>query len=114
MALVSLETALAHLRLTVEEGSPTNPYAEDVQQKLNVATAIVLIHIKRQNYDEWSEETDPASDPEFAIVQGAILKVLGNLHRFRGDDSQIPGAVEGPMTKDIVDMLSPLRMPSLA
>lgn len=112
MALVPLATALAHLRLVPSTGSP-NPYEDDVQLKLDQATAIVLIHIKRQNYDEWSENTDPATDPEFALVQAAILKVLGNLYRFRGDDSQIPGAVEGPMTPDIVRMLEPLRMPTL-
>jgi hypothetical protein len=114
MAIVSLETAMAHLHLNLDgDGSP-NPYESDVQLKLHQATAIVLMHIKRHEYADWSEDTDPATDPEYALASAAILKVLGNLWKFRGDDAQTPGAVEGPLTPDIVLLLSGMRDPTIA
>lgn len=112
-ALVDIETAMRHLKLTVEEITP-NPYQDDVQLKLTQATALVLMHIKRHEYADWSETTDPATEPEFAIVQAAILKVLSNLWRFRGDDDQQQNVQQGPLTPDVVLMLSGLRPPSIA
>jgi hypothetical protein len=110
MALISYAAAVRHLR---QEGAlpiDVSPEAEhaDVAAKIEQASALVLVHLKRPG--EWSVDTDPEEDPEFAIVQAAVLKVLGNLYRFRGDDEKSPS----PISEDVVSMLSMLRDPSLA
>ena len=81
---------------------------EDLLAKMESATALVLIHLKRQG--EWTVDTDPETDLEFAVVQAAILKVLGNLYRFRGDDEKTPN----PVDDSVVAMLSMHRDGALA
>lgn len=106
MALVTYGEAIRHLQQQgVLDGSPSD---EDVMLKLEQASAIVAVHLKRPG--EWSIGSIAADDPEFAIVQAAILKVLGNLYRFRGDDDAAPE----PMSPDVKMMLDPLRDPTLA
>lgn len=98
MALVSYALAKRHLRLPDDEDKA------DVLLKTEMASAIVLKFIGREAADSpaWDEDTDPASDSDFAIVQANILKVLGNLWRWRGDDQAQPG---GPLTQEIRDCL---------
>ncbi len=106
MALVCYDDAVNHLRQQgVLDGSPADA---DLTLKIEQASALVLIHLKRPA--EWHVEMDPADDPEFAIVQAAVLRVLGNLYRFRGDDET---SVE-PISPDVVRMLSMLRDPTMA
>lgn len=106
MALISMEAAIAHLK---QQGvlvvSPEDP---DLALKLRQASSIVLNHLKRPG--EWDEDASPDDDPEFGVVQAAVLKVLGNLYRFRGDDDKAPA----PISDDVAALLSPLRDPSLA
>lgn len=71
------------------------------------ASALVIAHLKRPA--EWTVDDIPANDPEFAIVQASVLKVLGNLYRFRGDDDESPA----PVSPDVVSMLSMHRDPTL-
>lgn len=103
-SIVTLEEALVHLRLD-QEGSP-NPYAEDVTAKIAHASALVFTHIKRL----------PEDDIEQAVLKAATLKVVGNLYRYRGDEDTrgVSGALQGPMTPDIIAMLSMMRDPALA
>lgn len=106
MALITYTQAVDHLKqIGVLDGSPTD---DDLTLKIEQASAIVVVYLKRPG--EWDLETVPADDPEFAVVQAAVLKVLGNLYRFRGDDPQ----ANAPISTDIVAMLSMLRDPSLA
>lgn len=106
MALVTYATAVRHLRQTgVLDGSPED---DDLTAKIEQASALVLVHLKRAG--EWTVDTDPTDDPEFAVVQAAVLKVLGNLYRFRGDDEK----PVSPISEDVVSMLSMLRDPSWA
>lgn len=106
MALVTYDAAVRHLRQSgVLDVSPEDA---DLAMKVEQASAIVLVHLKRPG--EWSVDSDPAEDPEFAIVQAAVLKVLGNLYRFRGDDEK----ASAPISDDVIAMLSILRDPSLA
>lgn len=87
MALISYDVAVRHLlQQGVLDGSPND---EDVLLKMEQASAIVLIHLKRPG--EWDEDSSAADDPEFAIVQALVLKVLTWLYRYRGDDAEAPG-----------------------
>lgn len=106
MALVTYAQAVQHLKQTgVLNGSPTD---DDLTLKLEQASAIVVIYLKRPG--EWDLDTTPSDDPEFAVVQAAVLKVLGNLYRYRGDEEDSPA----PVSPDIVAMLSMLRDPALS
>lgn len=106
MALITYAQAVQHLKQSgVLDGSPTD---DDLTLKIEQASAIVVVYLKRPG--EWDLDTTPSDDPEFAIVQAAVLKVLGNLYRFRGDDAE----ANAPVSEDIATMLSMLRDPSLA
>lgn len=83
MALITYAQALRHLKLTDDQGSPSD-LSQDVTLKMEQATALVIAHIKRPGHT-WTVATDPAADAEFAIVQAVILQVLRHLDRFRGD-----------------------------
>lgn len=107
MALVSLPDAKTHLRITVDE------FDAEVGDTLERANAVVLTYIQDQADAGWSATTDPASDQKYAVVKAAILEVLANLWRHRGDaDEPVPG----PYTDRVKDMLyaAGLRVPSLA
>lgn len=100
MALIKYEDAVRHLKQDgVLDGSPAEA---DVVLKMEQATAIVLIHLKRAG--EWDENTNPADDPEFAIAQALVLKVLMWLYRYRGDDDGAPGldTILNPMTTSML------------
>jgi hypothetical protein len=82
----------------------------DLTLKIEAATAHVITYLKRPDHG-WTVETDPAADPEFAIVQAAILEVLANLFYDRGDRDK---PSDGPITPRIKNALGMLRDPSLA
>lgn len=110
MALVTYEQAVRHLRQQGVLDLNVSPAEQDADLtlKMEQASALVIAHLKRPG--EWDVNANPDDDPEFAIVQASVLKVLGNLYRFRGDDEK----AASPMSADVVDMLSPHRDPSLA
>lgn len=109
MALISYTVAVRHLKQNgvLDVGSPVEEDA-DVLMKMEQASAIVLIHLKRAG--EWDSATRADDDPEFAIVQALVLKVLTWLYRYRGDDDTAPGldTILNPMTTGM------LRDPELA
>lgn len=81
MALVSLETAKAHLRETAHD------IDADLDLKLEAAEAIVLGYIARPSDEDWTatiagwtEATVPAP------VRMAILIMVADLWRDRGDE----------------------------
>ena len=88
-----------------------------VEEKIAEATAIVLTFIGRPEND-WTADTDPAADPDFAIVQAGLYYQLGKLwRRGRGDEAEIKP--EDPAQGAYLDanlrrILHPLRRPSLA
>jgi hypothetical protein len=47
------------------------------------------LHLKRPG--EWDVTTSAEDDPEFAMVQALVLRVLAWLYRFSGDDENAPG-----------------------
>lgn len=101
--LVTLEQAKAHLKRDFPDAASQN----DLALKIDHASAIVIDHIKRPDHT-WTVNTQ--DDVEFSKVQAAVLKVLGNLYYFRGDDDR----PTGPLTDDVVRLLSSLRPPTLA
>ncbi len=109
MALVTYTQAKAHLGIGDEHEST-------VRLQLEQATQLVLLYLGRPEQD-WTEDTDPTEDPDFSIVQAAILAQLGDLFRFRGDDDDDPAdKVEDAnyLSARVRRMLYPLRSPSLA
>ena len=105
MALITMDQAIDHLRIG------TGPeYEADVALKMEAATAHVITYLKRPDHG-WTIDTDPAADPEFAIVQGAILEVLANLFYDR-NDRDTPS--DGPITPRIKNALAMLRDPAVA
>lgn len=115
MALASLSQLKDHLKITHRDED------HDLGLKLDQATALVLLYLKRTDLGsplgEDVRELEPSemTTMEQAVVQGAILKVAANFYRFRGDDP----AGENPtdeqfLTADIRGILSMLRDPALA
>lgn len=97
-ALVNFDQAQLHMKGALMESE-----REDVERKLAHATSLVMRFCELDAEDEdWSDETEPADDDRFALVQMAILDAFTNLHRFRGDDEK---PFEGPLTRRIRDTL---------
>ena len=109
--LVTLAQAQAHLKLDAETFAIEQP---DIALKLASATARVLKHIEREEND-WTSATDPTVDLDFAIVQSAILALLGEFYRWRGDDALTEDVIAGAyLSANVRRHLHPLRRPSLA
>jgi hypothetical protein len=107
MAIVSLADARRHLRITVPD------FDAEITDTLEQANAIVLVYIQDQADEDWTADTDPAADVAYAVCKSAILEVLANIWRHRGDaDDNVPG----PFTDRVKDRLyaAGLRVPSLA
>lgn len=103
MALITTEQAIDHLRISTDAA-----YERDLELKMEVATAQVIKYLKRPDHG-WTVET--VDDPEFTIVQGAILEVLANIFFDRGDRDE---PSDGPITPRIKNALSMLRAPTLS
>jgi len=106
MPLITLDQAKTQLRLPID----SIEYDDDLTVKIEHATAIVVDYLDR-NEDDWaagSPQGSPA-DQEFPIVQAAILEVLTNLWRHRGDE----GTQDGPLTARVTNMLRGLKVPAL-
>lgn len=110
MALVSLDQAKTQLRLTNSQ----TEYDSDVDMKRIQASALVLDYL--EDYlvaygspaPDWDEDSDPAEDATFALVQAATLEVLTNLWQHRGETN-----APGPMTDRVVQCLRGLKVPPI-
>lgn len=83
-ALITPDQARSHLRIS-DGGSPEDA---DLELKMEQATSIVLNYIERPDDPDWSDEIASwtvATVPR--PVHAAILVQLGELWRFRGDDT---------------------------
>lgn len=111
MALITYDQACLHLRIPAD-----NPEDQDLLMKMEQATALIITYIKRPSHG-WTVSTDPSTDAEFAIVQAAILKVLTDLYRDRGDeevDARFEEWTSVNLRPDVRRMLMMLRDPALA
>lgn len=109
MALVTFTQAANHLRLSTTQSSPPSQTQLDLELKIEQASSLVLIHMKRENEAGWTSETDPTEDADFAAAQSATLLVLTHLWRFRGDDAAMPD-----LSLILGSRLSQHRVPTLA
>ncbi len=113
MILVTLQQAKQHLRITSSDED------EDLERKLDHATAIVLDYIARSSDVDWTA-TIAAWDEITApmVVQAAILRVCANLYQFRGDDSDKDrdwsSERDGYLAPDVTSLLRRYRDPVLA
>ena len=84
MSLVTLAQAKAHLRIDTLDLAPPDALDADLALKLLQAEAIILDYLKipETSPPYWADETDVPP-----LVQAAILFQLGELYRFRGDDT---------------------------
>jgi hypothetical protein len=126
MALITLAQAQRHLRLevTIDHGSPAgSPPPDDSEMDLELkmaqAEAIVLDYLARPTeMASWSSDPVPLSPYTTvpAVVQAAILIVLGDLWRFRGDDPEgvMPKREHGFLTPQVTSLLQRYRDPALA
>ena len=104
MALITYDEAIAHTRLSIPAASPPSEAENDLRLKMIMAESLVRVHLKCVPDDE--EELD--------LVRAAVLKVLGNLYRFRGDDESTFGrGTPDPISSDVVQLLNMLRKPAL-
>lgn len=77
-ALVTWDTVKSHLKLSGDEEK------DDLERKAIQATSMVIRLIERPDH-EWTDDTDPDEDEEFALVQAAILDVIATAYANRGD-----------------------------
>lgn len=114
MSLVTLHQAKQHLRITSSDED------EDLERKLDHATAIVLDYISRSSDADWTATIaawDEITVP--MVVQAAILRMCANLYQFRGDDSDKDrewwlSERDGYLAPDVTSLLRRYRDPVLA
>lgn len=106
MALITTEQAIDHLRI-----GTGSEYENDLELKMEIATAHVLTYLKRTTDADGEEWTIDSVDSEFPIVQGAILEVLSNIFYDRGDRDK---PSDGPITPRIKNALGMLRDPAMS
>lgn len=115
MPILTLEQVKDHLKITHADED------RDLELKLRHATALVINYLKRTDLGS-PLDTDVSlivpselTTIELAIVQGAILKVVANFDRFRGDEAEGENpSTQEFLTPDIRGILSMLRDPALA
>jgi hypothetical protein len=128
--LLTFEQALAHLRMSASSvGSPGSPNLEDqdIQQKINAATAMVVRYIDRPSDAVWTATIEgwyvtgsgsPAGSPvELAPddVVAAVKLQFGELMRYRGDDaSDQPARDVGQLSSTVRALLCSYRDPVMA
>jgi hypothetical protein len=101
MRLVTLADGRSHLRA---------PETEDAQilDKIEAAEAIVLDYLK-DPHTEWSS---PEATPP--LVKIAVLVLLAELYRFRGDDEAGQQQTTGDLSPFVTNLLRRLRDPAVA
>jgi hypothetical protein len=98
MALIDLDIAKKHLRITDSD------HDAEIQTKLDQAGAIVTDYLKAQADPTWNEDTTPA------VVQSAVLLMLGHLNENRGPDMRADNEVWAAIER----LLMRLRDPAVA
>jgi hypothetical protein len=115
--LVTLAAAKAHLNLFDAVSSPLSVRDQDLQDKLDQATELIVDYLTQ--YDTTWAATVASWDVTTAplVVRAAILRQTAELYRFRGDDPENDGpAYEegGGLAPCVTQLLKRLRDPALA
>lgn len=106
MALVTLAEAKRHLQIWTDISSPLDEVDLDITAKLDQAESIILDYLKTE--ESWDEDTVPG------VVKAAVLLQLGELFRFRGDDTEGPKYEDGQLSPTVTNLLRRRRDPALA
>lgn len=112
--LVLLTEAQRHLRLPIstETNSPLTVAEQDLQDKIDAATAIIWEYLARESDSDWVNEMtswDDVSVPK--QIKAAILVKTGELYRFRGDDAEGPPGEPGFLSPHVRSLLARKRDP---
>jgi Phage gp6-like head-tail connector protein len=97
LALVTLQRAKAHLRIT------DNDHDDDITQKMTVASEILVRHLKAQADQAWTTETLPGD------VQAAVLVLLAHLYENRGDAESFGVSSKSSAAWDAINRLVAMR-----
>lgn len=110
---ITFEQACDHLRLTIEPASPPTAPERDLVLKMAQAEDVILDYLKVAGDSPlpWVDEDDVPP-----LVQAAILLQLGELYRFRGDDTADdgPGHEPGQLSPQVTNLLRRYRDPAIA
>jgi uncharacterized phage protein (predicted DNA packaging) len=101
VALVSLDAAKRHLRVTVEADD------EDIQRKIEQASAIVLDYVK-QRYAMWTPDSVPKE------IEAAVMLMLTSLYDDRDAGSPDGAVALGYLPPTVTAILHRYRDPALA
>lgn len=113
MSLITFAHATAQVRRgDLVDGSPLDPEAADLIQKMAAAEAIILDYLKLTAAPGSPALWDETTVPE--LVRAAILLQLGELYRFRGDDGAGATQTTGDLSPTITNLLRRYRDPALA
>lgn len=99
--LVGLDQAKRQLRVTHDEDDL------DILEKLAEAEDIILVYLKAQADETWTDDTVPGA------VKAAILKQTVFLWRFRGDDEGRQDIDDHGLAPGVRALLSFYRDPAL-
>jgi hypothetical protein len=122
MALITLQQAKDHLKITTPPGDVEDP---DLILKIAVAEELVRDYVAQRRDDPadawastvaaWDVDADPPVLPPFR-VQAAVLLQLGDLWRYRGDDlaTDQPTRASGELAQGVTALLYRLRDPAVA
>lgn len=110
MSLITIDQAKAHLRIDTDSLSPSDAADADLLLKMAQAESIILDYLKVPvtSPEYWDSTTVPP------LVQAAVLLMLGELYRFRGDDVEAPTHTIGDLSPVITNILRRYRDPALA
>ena len=121
-ALVTLQAAKDHLRLSMPLGDPDEP---DLQAKLDAADALVRDYVAQRRCDpdgtwaatvaSWDVTATPPVPPPPHVLNATLI-VLGDLWRYRGDDlaNEAPPRELGELPRAAMALLYRLRDPAVA
>lgn len=115
--IVTLDQVKTHLRLT-----GTTEHDDNLTMKLEEATSLVLDWVRQRVgtateqeawyavVDAWTDETAPNQ------VRAAILRMVGHLFAFGGDDdkTRAPVIVNGDLPADVTMFVKRLKDPAVA
>lgn len=107
-SLVTFEEAVEYCHLVIDSESPPSAMETDMRILMEVATALVVDYVKQPDHP-WRATSDYTADRRFAVIKGAILKVISGLWMHRGDDDE-----EYDPLCEVKGMLSGYRKPTIA
>jgi hypothetical protein len=126
MALVTMDQARRHLNIPASGAPPVSEHDTDIAEKQEEAEALILGYVRRRmgadasaawlaEVATWDVTAVPAVTPP-AQVRAAVLRMLGDLWRYRGDDleNERPPIEPGELPRHVTTLLDQLCDPAFA